>query len=96
MSETISRSDEEWRRLLTPEQYHILREKGTERAFSGTYASSHGAGIYRCAGCSLDLFRSEDKFESGTGWPSFTEPTVAENVELIPDNSHFMVRTEVR
>jgi peptide-methionine (R)-S-oxide reductase len=96
MSETITKTQEEWKKQLTPEQYHILREKGTERAYSGIYASFHEHGIYRCAACGLDLFRSEDKYESGTGWPSFTAPIAAENVSTRPDNSLFTRRTEVR
>jgi len=95
MSETINKSNEEWKKLLTPEQYHILREKGTERAFSGKYADFHEHGIYRCAACSLDLFRSEDKYESGTGWPSFTGLIAAENITTKPDNTLFTRRTEV-
>ena len=74
MSETVVKSNEEWKKLLTPEQFHILREKGTERAFTGKYDKNHEHGIYRCAACGLDLYRSEDKFESGTCWPSFTAP----------------------
>ena len=95
MSDTVSKSKEEWKRLLTPEQFHVLREKGTEPAFSGKYANHHEHGTYRCAGCGLDLFRSEDKYESGTGWPSFTAPIAPENVRNQPDNSLFMRRTEV-
>ena len=95
MSETVIKSNEEWKKILTPQQYHILREKGTEKAYSGIYANSHDKGIYRCAGCGLDLYRSEDKFESGTGWPSFTKPVAPENVITRPDNSFFMKRTEV-
>lgn len=95
MSETVVKSKEEWKKLLTPEQFHILREKGTEKAFSGTYANHHEHGIYRCAGCGLDLFSSKDKYESGTGWPSFTAPIAAENISTKPDNSLFTRRTEV-
>ena len=95
MSETVIKSKEEWKKLLTPEQFYILREKGTERAFSGKYDQNHEHGIYRCAGCGLDLFRSEDKFESGTGWPSFTAPIAPENIITRPDNTLFMHRTEV-
>ncbi len=95
MSETVVKTKEEWKKQLTPEQFHILREKGTERAFSGKYSDFHEHGIYRCAGCGLDLFRSEDKFESGTGWPSFTRPIAPENVTEKPDNSLFSRRTEV-
>jgi peptide-methionine (R)-S-oxide reductase len=95
MSETVTRTKEEWKKLLTPEQYHILREKGTERAFTGIYANSHAHGLYRCAACGLDLFRSEDKYDSGTGWPSFTAPIAPENIITKPDNSFFSHRTEV-
>ncbi|ACH37294.1 peptide methionine sulfoxide reductase, (R)-isomer-specific [Citrifermentans bemidjiense Bem] len=95
MSDEIVKSKDEWKKILTPEQYHVLREKGTERAFSGKYATSHEHGIYRCAGCGLDLFRSEDKFESGTGWPSFTAPIAKENVKTEVDRSLFSTRTEI-
>lgn len=95
MSDEIVKSKEEWKKILTPEQYHVLREKGTERAFSGKYATSHEHGVYRCAGCGLDLFRSEDKFESGTGWPSFTAPIAKENVKTEVDRTLFSTRTEV-
>jgi peptide-methionine (R)-S-oxide reductase len=95
MSETVNKSNEEWKKELTPEQYHILREKGTERAFSGKYAGFHEHGVYRCAACGLDLFRSEDKYESGTGWPSFTAPIAVENIITKPDDSLFSSRTEV-
>ena len=95
MSETVVKTKEEWKKLLTPEQYHILREKGTERAFSGKLDQNHEHGIYQCAGCGLDLFRSEDKFDSGTGWPSFTAPIAAENIITRPDNTFFMRRTDV-
>ena len=95
MSETISKSPEEWRKELTAEQYHILREAGTERAFSGKYNDNHAAGIYHCAGCGLELFRSGDKYDSGTGWPSFFAPIAKENVQLKEDRGFFSVRTEV-
>jgi len=95
MSETVVKTKEDWKKLLTPEQFHILREKGTERAFSGKYDQNHEQGIYRCAGCGLDLYRSEDKFDSGTGWPSFSAPIAAENIITRPDNSLFTRRTEV-
>lgn len=95
MSETIEKSPAEWRAQLTPEQYQVLREKGTERAFSGKYHNHHERGLYRCAGCGLDLFRSEDKYDSGSGWPSFFAPVAAENVRFEKDRSFFMVRTEV-
>jgi peptide-methionine (R)-S-oxide reductase len=95
MSETVTKTKEEWKKQLTPEQYHVLWEKGTERAYSGIYANNHEHGIYRCAACGLDLFRSEDKYESGTGWPSFTAPIAAENIMTRADNSFFTHRTEV-
>ena len=95
MSETVVKTKEEWKKLLTPEQYNILREKGTERAYSGKYADNHEHGIYRCAACGLDLYRSEDKYESGTGWPSFIAPIAPENIITRPDNSFFSHRTEV-
>ncbi len=91
----VSKTDEEWREELTPEQYEVLRRKGTERAFTGKYAYSKDDGMYRCAGCGAVLFSSDAKFESGTGWPSFTEPAVAEAVELHEDLGHGMRRTEV-
>jgi peptide-methionine (R)-S-oxide reductase len=95
MSETVVKTKEEWKKLLTPEQYHILREKGTERAYSGMYDKHHEQGIYRCAACGLDLYRSEDKYDSGTGWPSFSKPIAPENISTRPDNSLFSRRTEV-
>jgi peptide-methionine (R)-S-oxide reductase len=95
MSDEVVKTNAEWKKILTPEQYHVLREKGTERAFTGQYAKTHDHGIYRCAGCGLDLFRSEDKFESGTGWPSFTQPIAKENVKTEKDRSFFTTRTEV-
>jgi peptide-methionine (R)-S-oxide reductase len=95
MSDEVVKTKEEWKKILTPEQFHVLREKGTERAFSGKYATTHDHGIYRCAGCGLDLYRSEDKFESGTGWPSFTKPIAPENIKTHVDKSFFTTRTEV-
>ena len=91
----LEKSDGEWREELTPEQYEVLRKAGTEAPFTGEYVYNKDSGMYKCAGCGSDLFSSDTKFESGTGWPSFTEPAVAEAVEMRPDNSLFMRRTEV-
>jgi peptide-methionine (R)-S-oxide reductase len=88
-------TEEEWKKKLTPEQYRILREKGTEAPFSGKYHDSHEQGMYRCAACKAELFSSDTKFDSGTGWPSFSEPANLANVELKDDNSQGMHRTEV-
>jgi peptide-methionine (R)-S-oxide reductase len=87
-------TDEQWRERLSAEQYEVLREHGTERPFTGAYVSVKDDGIYRCAGCGAELFSSDTKFESGTGWPSFYEPAVAENIELRDDTSYGMRRTE--
>lgn len=95
MSEKIIKTEAEWKKQLTPEQFHILRKKGTEQAGTGKYAYSHDHGVYRCAGCGLDLFRSEEKYESGTGWPSFFAPISPENIATAADNSLFSRRTEV-
>jgi peptide-methionine (R)-S-oxide reductase len=94
MATEIKKTDEQWREELTPEQYQVLRKAGTERAFTGRYVDNHADGTYTCAGCGAALFDSETKFESGSGWPSFTEPKVAEAVELKRDVSHGMIRTE--
>ena len=90
----VELSDREWRERLTPEQFHILRERGTEHPWTGEYVHEHADGMYRCAACDAELFRSSDKFDSGSGWPSFDQPAVAAAVELRSDNSHFMRRTE--
>jgi peptide-methionine (R)-S-oxide reductase len=95
MSE-IEKSDEEWRRTLTPEQYHVTRQHGTERAFTGEYWDSHEPGTYRCVCCGAELFASDAKFDSGTGWPSFSEPKVGANVGETTDTNFGMKRTEVR
>jgi len=92
----IVKTEQEWKRQLTPEQFRICRKKGTERAFTGTYWNSKEKGIYQCVACGQDLFSSETKFESGTGWPSFWAPVSSENVETETDNTLFMHRIEVR
>ena len=89
------KTDEEWKRELTPERFEVCRKKGTERAFTGEYWNSKGKGIYRCACCGNELFSSETKFDSGTGWPSFWQPVALENVKMEGDGSLFMQRTEV-
>lgn len=91
----VEKSDAEWKAELSPEQYEIMRKKGTERAFTGKYWDCHDKGVYKCAGCGAELFDSETKFESGSGWPSFTKPMPGDNVAEEVDRSHFMVRTEV-
>ncbi len=93
--EPLPRTEEEWRELLTPEQFEVLRNKGTERAFTGEYAQSKDDGVYHCAGCDAELFSSETKYDSGTGWPSFWEPIESEAVAMHEDGSLFMRRTEV-
>jgi peptide-methionine (R)-S-oxide reductase len=95
MATRIQKTDAEWRSELTPEQYEVLRLKGTERAFTGAYLDEKTPGVYRCAGCGAELFRSDAKFDSGTGWPSFVEPTSLDSVETETDASYGMVRTEV-
>jgi peptide-methionine (R)-S-oxide reductase len=96
MDTNVNKTDEQWRRELTPAQYHVLREAGTEPPFTGEYFDCHDDGMYRCAACGAELFSSTAKFDSGTGWPSFTEPAVAAAVDLHRDRSFGMVRTEVR
>ncbi|MDR3765037.1 MAG: peptide-methionine (R)-S-oxide reductase MsrB [Acidobacteriota bacterium] len=93
--EKIRKSEAEWRQELTPEQYRVLREKGTERAFTGEYAETSEPGTYRCAGCGLELFTSETKFNAGCGWPSFYQPLEGANVEEHKDRSYGMARIEV-
>ena len=95
MKNKVSKTNEEWKQELTPEQYHITREKGTERPFSGEYYNSKEEGIYRCVCCGSELFSSDTKYDSGTGWPSFWAPISEENVSDEPDYSLFMRRTEV-
>jgi peptide-methionine (R)-S-oxide reductase len=95
MDTRITRTEEEWRSRLTPEQYEVLRLKGTERPFTGKFAFEKRDGTYRCAACGAELFSSDTKFESGTGWPSFSEPVNRENVELVDDDSYGMHRVEV-
>jgi peptide-methionine (R)-S-oxide reductase len=96
MAPEVNKSDEEWRTALSREQFYVLRQAGTERPWSGKYVHNHDDGTYRCAGCGAVLFDSGTKFESGTGWPSFYEPAVADAVELIEDRSLGMTRIEVR
>ena len=92
---SITKTDEQWRAELTPEQYDVLRKAGTERPFTGEYVNEKTPGMYNCAGCGAALFTSDTKFDSGTGWPSFTDPAVAEAVELHTDRKFGMKRTEV-
>lgn len=92
---TMTNTERHWRETLTPEQYAVLREKGTERPFTGEHLHEKRDGTFSCAACGAELFRSDAKFESGTGWPSFTEPANRENVDLHVDRSHGMIRTEV-
>jgi peptide-methionine (R)-S-oxide reductase len=94
-AEKVRKSDQEWREQLTPEQYDVTRRAGTEAPFTGEHWDNHEQGMYRCVGCGTELFSSDTKFDSGTGWPSFTEPANLEHVELRPDNSLLMRRTEV-
>jgi peptide-methionine (R)-S-oxide reductase len=94
--ETIDLPDEEWRKRLSPEQYQVLREGGTERAFTGVHWDNHDQGDYRCAACGEALFDSGTKFDSGSGWPSFTGPAARDHVTLHEDIAHGMIRTEVR
>jgi peptide-methionine (R)-S-oxide reductase len=95
MTDKVIKTEAEWKRILTPEQFEITRKKGTERAFTGKYWDNHEKGIYRCADCGNDLFTSDTKFESGTGWPSFWQPVAKQNITTEADHSLFMERTEV-
>ena len=95
MSNARNVSDNDWKKKLTPQQYHVLREQGTEPAFTGKYVDNHESGMYECAACGQELFSSDTKFDSGTGWPSFDNPVNKEHVILREDRSHGMVRTEV-
>ncbi|WP_322747796.1 MULTISPECIES: peptide-methionine (R)-S-oxide reductase MsrB [unclassified Frankia] len=95
-AEQVVKTDEEWRRELSPERYAVLRDAATEPPFTGAYTYSKETGIYRCGACGNALFDSSTKYESGSGWPSFFQPAVAEAVELVEDRSHGMIRTEVR
>jgi peptide-methionine (R)-S-oxide reductase len=95
MATKIQKTDREWREQLTPEQYEVTRKAGTERAFTGPHLEEKRDGTFRCVGCGTELFSSDTKFDSGTGWPSFTDPADLEQVELRSDDSHFMRRTEV-
>ena len=95
MAEKVKKTDEEWRRELSPEQYRVLREKGTERPWSGEYNHAKGPGVFRCAACGAELFRSDTKYESGSGWPSFYAPARPDSVATEDDTSFFMRRTEV-
>ena len=96
MTDKLTLTDAEWREKLSPEKYHILRQAGTERAFTGEYEQNKAEGEYACAGCGAPLFASDKKYNSGSGWPSYTEPMAADAVEELRDVSHGMVRTEVR
>ena len=95
MAEKVEKTDNEWKAQLTPLQFQVTRQKGTERAFTGEYWDNHEQGVYKCVCCGTDLFMSDTKFESGTGWPSFYQPVAPENVKLESDRSFFMTRTEV-
>ena len=95
MNQAVTKSEEEWRKKLTPEQFHVTRERGTERAFAGEFWNHHDKGVYRCVCCGNSLFSSDDKYDSGTGWPSFKAPIEPETIKSVIDNSLFVKRTEV-
>lgn len=95
MTSKVRKSDAQWREQLTPEQYLVARQKGTERAFTGQYWDHHAEGVYRCVCCGAELFRSDEKFDSGSGWPSYWQPVAPDAVRTEDDHSHFMTRTEV-
>jgi peptide-methionine (R)-S-oxide reductase len=95
MADKVVKTDEEWRKILSPQEFHVLREKGTERAFTGEYYQSHDRAMYVCAACGNELFDSETKYDSGSGWPSFTRPAAQTSVETETDDTHGMSRTEV-
>ena len=95
MADKVIKTDEEWKKILTPDQFRVTRKKGTERAFTGDFWNHHEKGVYKCVACGNDLFSSDAKFDSGTGWPSFWAPVARENVEAEEDDSLFMTRTEV-
>lgn len=95
MTSKVRKTESEWREQLTPEQYHVTRQKGTERAFTGRFWDNHAAGVYRCVCCGAELFRSDEKFDSGSGWPSYWQPVAPQAVRTEDDHSHFMTRTEV-
>ena len=96
LTQKLVKSEEEWKQQLTPEQFQVARKKGTERAYTGAYWNNHSRGIYQCVCCGNDLFSSEAKFDSGTGWPSFTAPVEQSSIKTESDNSLFMLRTEVQ
>ena len=95
MTSKVNKTDQEWRRILTPEQFYVTREHGTERAFSGEYDKHYEKGVYQCVCCGLDLFDSQHKYDSGTGWPSYYQPIGADNIGLSKDRSWLIVRNEV-
>jgi len=96
LTQKLVKSEEEWKQQLTPEQFQVARKKGTERAYTGAYWNNHSHGVYQCVCCGNDLFSSEAKFDSGTGWPSFTAPVEQSSIKTESDNSLFMLRTEVQ